>query len=118
VTHTLDHGLEVDPKHRATIAQIVRLREEEKLGWREISDRLEAQSAAEGRKPRPMCEREWDLSNARRCYARYQELLLRRKINDQWQRRREGSAHDPLAKSPAASPPRPQIQIQIDPRRV
>jgi len=94
--------LEVDPKHRATIAEIVRLKEEGKLGWTGISDRLEAQLAAiEGRKPRPMSERQWDLSNARRCYARYQELLRRHKINDQWRRSRQGSANDPLANGPA-----------------
>jgi len=92
----------VDPKHRATIAEIVRLREQEKLGWREISDRLEGQSAAaEGRKPRPMSERQWDLYNACRCYTRYQALLLRRKINAQWRRRRQGGAHEPLANGPA-----------------
>ncbi len=48
-----------------------------------------------------MSERQWDLSNARRCYARYQALLHRRKINDQWQRRRQGNASDPLASGPA-----------------
>ena len=95
-------NLEVDPRHRATIAEIVRLREEEKLGWREISDWLEEQSAAvEGRKPRPMSERQWDPHNARRCYARYRELLLRRKIKDQWRQKRQGNAHEPLANGPA-----------------
>ena len=94
--------LEVDARHRATIDQIVRLKEQEKLGWREISDRLEGQSAAaEGRKPRPMSERQWDLYNACRCYTRYQALLLRRKINAQWRRRRQGGAHEPLANGPA-----------------
>ena len=94
-------NLEVDPRHRATIAQIVRLRKEEKLGWKEISDRIEEQLAvAENRKPRPMSQRQWDLSNARRCYARYQGLLLRRKINDQWRQRRHGSANDALANDP------------------
>ncbi len=89
-------NLEMDPKHRATIAEIIRLREQEKLGWREISDRLEEQlAAAEGRKPRPMSERQWDPHNARRCNARYQGLLLRRKINDQWRRRRQGGANAP-----------------------
>ena len=95
-------NLEVDPKHRATIAEIVRLREQEKLGWTEISDRLEEQCAAvEGRKPRPMSQRQWDLYNARRCYARYQGLLLRRKIHEEWRRRRQGSANEPLANGPA-----------------
>jgi hypothetical protein len=94
--------LEADPRHRATIAEIVRLREEEKLGWREVSDRLEEQLAAvEGRKPRPMSERQWDLYGIRRWYARYQRLLLRRKINEAWRRRRLGNATDPLANGPA-----------------
>jgi hypothetical protein len=94
-------SLEVDPKHRATIAQIVRLREEENLGWREIPDRLESQlAAAEGRKPRPTSQRQSNRRNACRCYARCQALLLRRKINDRWPQSRQGGTNDPLASGP------------------
>jgi len=93
-------NLELDPRHRAAIAQTVRLREEEKLGWREISDRLEEQPAAEGRKPRPMSEREWDPSNARRCYARTRDSSARRRIKQEWRRRRQGGTNGPLPNGP------------------
>jgi len=61
----------------------------------------EAELLAEEAAAGPMSERQWDLYNARRCYVRYQGLLRRRKINDQWRRRRQGGTHEPLANGPA-----------------
>jgi hypothetical protein len=93
--------LEVDPRHRATILQIARLKEQDKLGWREISELLEAPSAAaEGRKPPPRSQRQWSPRNARRCCTCYQVLLLRPKINGQWRRAHQGGGIESLARGP------------------
>ncbi len=66
-----------DLPERALMQFIVRLREQEKLTWREITTRVElwvAQRA--GRRPRPWAKYEHNESGVRRRYAREKEFQV------------------------------------------
>lgn len=66
-----------NPADRAVMQEIVRLRDEEKLTWRQIGDRIEARLAEfEGRKPHygGFGKREWEETRIRRAYERELDL--------------------------------------------
>ncbi len=84
-----------DLPERALMQFIVRLREQEKLTWREITARVElwvAQRA--GRKPRPWAKYEHDESAVKRRYAREKDFQLEAERQQRMYRELHGMRDD------------------------
>lgn len=69
--------LVLDIKERAVMQEIVRLKDDQKLSWKQVSDSIESRLAAhEGREfiDSAFYKRQWDVARCRRAYAQEKQL--------------------------------------------